>query len=139
MDEERRLRYRDKTSWIQNRIELIESWLGEVPDQEMKPDTKTTLAVFKAFQEIVEAMMDINAMHLRDQDYPARDDYSNIEKTDTFSQVQKDLLRGMNGLRNRIIHRYNATDEKLALTGIAESLVDIPGLILVFEEWIRKT
>ncbi|HWQ64777.1 MAG TPA: HepT-like ribonuclease domain-containing protein [Methanospirillum sp.] len=44
----------------------------------------------------------------------------------------------MNGLRNRIIHRYNGTDEVLALAGIEKSLPDIRLLILVIEEWIRK-
>ena len=46
---------------------------------EQIPDTKTILAVFKAFQEIVEATMDIIAMYLRDQGMAARDDYLKSE------------------------------------------------------------
>jgi len=137
MDEDRRLRYRDKILWILNRIDLIITWMNEVPDWEMMPDMKTILAIFKAYQEIVEASMDIIAMHLRDQGSAARDDYSNIESSDSFTLSQKELLRGMNGLRNRVIHRYNATDERLALTGIKQSLDDIRTLIMVFEEWSR--
>lgn len=138
MDENRRLRYRDKILWILNRIRLIETWFDEIPKEEKIPDIKTTLAIFKAYQEIVEAIMDIIAMYLRDQDIAARDDYSNIDRIDLFSPGQKELLRGMNGLRNRIIHRYNATDEQLALTGISESLVDIRSLISVIDAWIDQ-
>ena len=81
--------------------------------------------------------MDITAMYLRDRDIPSRDDYSNIERIDLFSSLQKQLLREINGLRNRIIHRYNGTDEVLALTGISRSLPEIHSLISTVEQWIN--
>jgi len=105
----------------------------------LKPDTKTTLVIFKAYQEIVEATMDIIAMYIRDQGIAARDDYSNIDVITLFSDKEKELLRAMNGLRNRIIHRYNATDEKLAIIGINDSLPEVNSLLVVFEEWILKS
>ncbi|MDD1730451.1 MAG: DUF86 domain-containing protein, partial [Methanospirillum sp.] len=92
----------------------------------------------KAFQEIAEAYMDCISMVLRDSQIPARDDYSNIDRIDLFTQDQKLLLREMNGLRNRIIHRYNGTDEIRAITGIAGSLPAIRSLILVIDEWIQN-
>ncbi len=134
MDEDRRLRYRDKILWIFGRADLIETWLKESKDSH-EIDTKTRLAIFKAFQEITEATMDCISMFLRDNQVPSRDDYSNIERTDLFSPDQKQLLREMNGLRNRIIHRYNGTDEDLALAGIAQSLPEIRSLTQVIEEW----
>lgn len=138
MDEDRKLRYQEKIHWIKNRMVLIETWTIEFSQKKMKPDTKTTLAIFKAYQEIVEATMDIMAMCIRDQGIAARDDYSNIDAITLFSDKQKELLRAMNGLRNRIIHRYNATDEKLAINGINDSLPEVSSLLVVFEEWILK-
>jgi len=137
MDEDRRLRYCDKIFWIQGRADLIQTWLKEY-DGDQNPDTKTILAVFKAFQEITEATMDCLSMYMRDNQVPARDDYSNIDRIDLFLPEQKQLLREMNGLRNRIIHRYNGTDEILAIAGIEKSLPDILLLIQVIEEWIRR-
>ncbi|HWQ68108.1 MAG TPA: DUF86 domain-containing protein [Methanospirillum sp.] len=138
MNEDRRLRYRDKILWIQDRASLIDLWLGDEKPEDLISDTKTLLAIFKAFQEIVEATMDIIAMCLRDMDIPSRDDYSNINRIDLFSFDQKQLLREMNGMRNRIIHRYNGTDEVMALSGIAHSLPHILSLIPVVEAWILR-
>ena len=138
MNEDRRLRYRDKLLWIHNRSSLIETWTGEKEMQDY-PDQKTTLAIFQAFHEIAEAFMDLIAMMLRDMDIPARDDYSNIDKISLFSPEQKDILRGMNGLRNRIIHRYNGTDEHQALLGISEVLTEIPALTRACEEWLNTS
>lgn len=137
MDEDRRLRYRDKIFWIRNRADLITSWTGKVCPEDLISDTRTVLAVFKSFQEISEAFMDLVAMYLRDNRIPPRDDYVNIERVDLFSSSQKQLLREMNGLRNRIVHRYNGTDELLALSGILGSLPDILLLVQVIEEWIE--
>jgi uncharacterized protein YutE (UPF0331/DUF86 family) len=137
MEEDRRFRYRDKILWILNRIGLIEAWSDNFSGKEAMPDTKTLLAIFKAYQEVVEAIMDIIAMYLRDQNIGARDDYSNIERIDLLSEEQKEVLRGMNGLRNRIIHRYNSTDERLAMSGIVESLTYVHQIIMVFDKWLN--
>jgi len=50
MDESRIRRYRDKLNIIKRRIEQIEEWMGD-----FTKDEKTRLAVYKAFQEIVES------------------------------------------------------------------------------------
>lgn len=44
----------------------------------------------------------------------------------------------MNGMRNRIMHRYNGTDELLALTGISRSMTAIRAIVGVMEQWISK-
>lgn len=82
--------------------------------------------------------MDIIAIILRDTNISSRDDYKNIEKVDFFSYENKQLLREMNGLRNRIIHRYNGTDDSLALAGITQSTEIIRNLIRVIEKWINN-
>jgi uncharacterized protein YutE (UPF0331/DUF86 family) len=138
MDEDRRDRYRDKIFWILDRMDLIETWLDEISPEIPISDIKTLLAIFKAFQEVVEATMDFIAMYLRDSGIPSRDDYSNIDRIDLFSIDQKGTIRAMNGMRNRIMHRYNGTDELLALTGISRSMTTIRAIVGVMEQWISK-
>jgi uncharacterized protein YutE (UPF0331/DUF86 family) len=82
--------------------------------------------------------MDYIAMYLRDNNIPPRDDYSNTDKTDIFSPAQKQLLREMNGLGNRIIHRYNGTDENLAIQEIFEVLPEINMVRENFLIWTEK-
>jgi len=138
MDQERKDRYLDKLKWIHDRSRFIDVWLGELLDFQNNTDTKTVLAIFKAFQEITESFMDCIAMYLRDNNIPPRDDYANIDRVELFSNDQKQLLREMNSLRNRIIHRYNGTDEYLALTGISHSLSEIVSLTDTFQIWIEN-
>ncbi|MFW6145138.1 MAG: hypothetical protein ACOC55_06155 [Candidatus Natronoplasma sp.] len=52
MDEERISRYRDKISIVDKRRDDISSWIQE-------RDEKSTLAVYKAYQEMIEAFTDL--------------------------------------------------------------------------------
>lgn len=58
---ERKKRYQEKIKLIEKRISEIEEWLNET---EKKETEKTTLACYKAFQEIAEAFFDLLAMKL---------------------------------------------------------------------------
>jgi hypothetical protein len=92
MDQERKDRYLDKLKWIHDRSRFIDVWLGELLDFQNNTDTKTVLAIFKAFQEITESFMDCIAMYLRDNNIPPRDDYANIDRVELFSNDQKQLF-----------------------------------------------
>jgi len=102
-------------------------------------DEMPLLAIFKAYQEVIECLMDLIAMNLRDTDLPARDDYSNIERISLFSKKDQQVLSEMNGLRNRIIHRYNSTDERIALERIECFLPLIEDRLEDFSRWIQNS
>jgi hypothetical protein len=51
MDQERKDRYPDTLYWIHHRSELINTWQEDLSESHTFPDTKTVLAMFKAFQE----------------------------------------------------------------------------------------
>ncbi len=74
---ERASRYKDKLSLISKRVEQIESWLSLVSPEEFLEDDKTRLASYKAFQEMMEACLDIVAMMGKDSGVVPKDDYSN--------------------------------------------------------------
>lgn len=64
MEIERAGRYKDKTNIILKRASQIESWVQDISSDQFLEDDRTKLATYKAFQEIVEACMDIVAKDL---------------------------------------------------------------------------
>ena len=91
--EERAKRYRDKLNIILRRMEQINEWT-DIKANEFIKDEKTKLAVYKAFQEIVESCMDIISMMCKDSKIPPKDDYTNIgEISKRIRGVNEDILK----------------------------------------------
>ena len=66
--------------------------------------------------------MDIVAMACKDKKIVPRDDYTNIENLDFIDESIKGVLIEANGLRNRLVHRYNQSDDLVAFVSIKELL-----------------
>ncbi|MEM3029877.1 MAG: DUF86 domain-containing protein [Thermoproteota archaeon] len=129
---ERRIRYMDKLAHIDRRMANIESWL---PSQD---EEKTRLALYKAFQEIVEAFFDIISMKLVELKIPPKDDYTNIlliEEKGLIDKETSNILRSANGLRNRLIHSYNKLSDRLALESIKTLLPKLAKIRKDLESW----
>lgn len=126
MEIERAKRYRDKLNLILERTADIEDWTSiEISD--FISDKKTRLAVYKAFQELQEAALDIVAMSCRDSRIISKDDYANVEalyQKNIIDERLKNALIESNGLRNRLVHRYNTLDDRTAFESILELLPD---------------
>ncbi|KYK33039.1 MAG: hypothetical protein AYK18_05135 [Theionarchaea archaeon DG-70] len=140
MDEDRLKRYWDKINLVSRRSNEIKRWTAMQPD-DFITDEKTKLATYKAFQEIVEACMDMVAMICKDSKIPPKDDYTNIDLLGniiSFKNMKKTLIEA-NGLRNRLVHRYNTTDDLLAFESIKEILPGISKFIEGVKKWIRQT
>lgn len=114
MAKERKNRYREKTEFIEKRFTELEEWIiGE--------DEKTKLASYKAFQEIMEALFDLIAMLIRDRGKLVEDDHKNIDKLAEIGIINardSEILHDANGLRNRIVHKYNKIDDAIAKESI---------------------
>ena len=120
MKEERKKRYKEKIDYAKDRISDLEDWLYKDAEER-----KTFFASEKAFQEAIEALADISAMMLSDLSLSVKDDYSNIEKLKEkkiLSKDEADVMAEANGLRNRIIHRYNHVDENIFVESAKELL-----------------
>ncbi len=137
MDEDRLKRYWDKINLISKRSAEIKEWTAISP-QEFLADEKTKLATYKAFQEIVEACMDVVAMMCKDSKIPPEDDYTNIELLRNNHKHMEPLIEA-NGLRNRLVHRYNTTDDLLVFESIKEILPEITRFIAGVKIWIKET
>lgn len=141
MDEERAKRYRDKLNLISERANDIKSWIDVSSAEEFISDKKTKLAVYKACQEIIEGSMDLLAMICRDVKIVPKDDYTNIGalcEKGVINPKLKQMLADANGLRNRLVHRYNVLDDKIAFESIKGLLPAFEEFVAVVEEWLRK-
>jgi len=140
MEIERAKRYRDKLNLILERTADIEDWTSiEISD--FISDKKTRLAVYKAFQELVEASFDIVAMACRDSRIISKDDYANVEalyQKNILDERLKNALIESNGLRNRLVHRYNTLDDRTAFESILELLPDFKYFTEVMDKWLEK-
>ena len=131
-------RYKDKINIIIKRANQIEGWVQDFSSDQFLEDDRTKLATYKAFQEIVEACMDVVAMMCKDMDLVPKDDYSNIDNIDLIDKNMKTALAAANGLRNRLVHRYNQTDDRIALESINALLPELSSFVEMVELWIRE-
>ncbi len=133
MDEKRIKRYRDKISVVVKRRDNISEWMDE-------KDEKSILAIYKAYQELIEAFTDIFAMMLKDMDSVVEDDYSNIEKLRVeglLNEEQSALMKQANGLRNRLVHEYNGIERETALRSMTHIDQQLEGILEEIEGWIN--
>gem|GEM_PF-186214 len=134
VDEKRIARYIDKLRHMEERIGDVVSWIDEA-----KTDKKSRLAVYKAAQEAIEAACDVVAMFLKDEGYPPKDDYTNIQRWGKLMDEQlSECLKVANGLRNRLVHHYNGVDDRLALKSIMEITPCLEKFIEVIKSWLKK-
>jgi uncharacterized protein YutE (UPF0331/DUF86 family) len=138
MKPERAGRYRDKLDLIILRAGQAHSWLDEEDPEDFLADDKTKLATYKAFQEAVEASMDLVAMMCKDLGSTPQDDYGNLDRLEVLGESSREVLKEANGLRNHLIHRYNRRDDQLARQSMADL---IPGIFAFTKEvaaWLER-
>ena len=139
MDIDRAKRYKDKINRASRRADQIGDWALSNSNLDFAGDEKTQLATYKAFQEMTEACLDIVAMICKDSGNIPRDDYTNIQSLEWMDQGIKVSLAEANGLRNRIVHRYNHTDDLIALESMRAILPQLRKFLEEVELWIRKS
>ena len=135
---ERAGRYKDKLDIIFKRAGQAQDWLEEVSSEVFLEDDKTKLASYKAFQEAVEACMDLVAMMCKDLGIKPHDDYGNLESLGDLTEGSKKVLIEANGLRNHLVHRYNNRDDLLALDSMRGLLSGIMAFGEEVEAWLEK-
>lgn len=90
------------------KIEMLEKEVEFLKTSELRDETAKR-AVFYSLQVSVEILMDICAMRVKDIGLTVEDDYTNIEKLqreDIITEDDAEILKGYNGMRNIIVHRY---------------------------------
>ena len=124
MDELRSKRYKDK---IQHIFDYIHD-LPLIPKNELEKR-----GIFYSLQTSIEAMVDLIAMLVKDLGIQVKDDNYNINEIIKIKKLNPELgekLSQANGLRNIIVHRYNAVDDQIIL----DSVQEVKDLLL---KWVR--
>ncbi|MHA1589959.1 MAG: type VII toxin-antitoxin system HepT family RNase toxin [Candidatus Njordarchaeales archaeon] len=141
ISEKRLKRYYEKIAHAEKRISQINEWIAGYTEKDFVNDEKTKLAVYKAFQEAVESIMDIIAMMCKDEGIPPRDDYMNIEalhEAGLINEALREKLVEANGLRNRLVHHYNKLSDEKAFQSILELLDSLLKTLDGVREWITE-
>lgn len=111
MSEEVTRRFRQKVETIKDRLTfIVENFVGIVEVQENRILKK---ALYKEYQELVEAASDVCAMILKEEGMMIKDDYTNLEGL-RFLFVPE-MIKGLkraNGLRNVLVHEYSGVIDK---------------------------
>jgi len=138
LTQERTNRYLQKLGVIEERSAEIGEWSSSA--DEFAHDAKTRLATYKAFQDATEACMDIVAMLCKDIGIAPHDDYVNIESLNgkVLTKEVCSALAAANGLRNRLVHRYNRLDDTLAFESIGELMPRISEFAEEVKAWMKK-
>lgn len=134
IDEQRKKRYNEKVQLVDERLKDVEDLISDFDNKINR------LACYKAFQEIVEGLFDMIAMFLKDKNKVVEDDYANIDKLEDIKIIEKDdavVLREANGLRNRVIHKYNKTDDNTAKESILNLKPKLEEILEKFKEAIK--
>ena len=126
-----------KCEMLIDRVEFIDRHIAEA----ILTDRILRKAMYKEFQEAVEAATDICALVRRSLDSSAQDDYSNVDYLVEREIIPADLGRSLkeaNGLRNRLVHEYDGVNDRMAynsITRLTEALRTFSGVIL---EWLPR-
>jgi len=137
MNEDIKKRIMEKVEIVIERIEFIEEHLSN----EILGNRILRKAMYKEFQEAVEAVSDVCAMLRRGLNSSAKDDYSNIDFLVEHAILEErtaEKLKEANGLRNRLIPGYDSVDDETACYAIIELIEDLRDFTVMVLEWIRK-
>lgn len=110
----RKKRYKEKIEFAEKRLMEVEEWINDESE-------KGKLSSYKAFQESAEAIFDFIAMLIKDKGKLVEDDYKNTEKLAELGIIDRkdsEILHEVNGLRNRLVHKYNRLDDATAKESI---------------------
>ncbi|MFZ2070952.1 MAG: DUF86 domain-containing protein [Halobacteriota archaeon] len=135
MNEAINKRILEKVETVIERVEFIEEHLS----QQILSDRILRKALYKEFQEAVEAASDVCAMLRRGLNSSAKDDYSNIDflvENGILELRIGEKIKEANGLRNRLIHGYDGVDDAPACYAITELIDDLKKFSVVVLEWI---
>lgn len=143
MDDQRKNRYLDKISNLNKYYKLLKEWFysKKIEELSQEQDFQAIFAIYHAVQLIIEVIIDLSAMIVKDTNYQARDSYSNFEALLREKIITPELhntLKELNGLRKRIVHNYNGLIDQIAWQTISNNLLKIPKFQEIIELWLKK-
>jgi len=133
---------------INDKIREIEDYLSELDEimpqnfHEYKTDLKTKAACERYFEKIMEAVVDLAFLMIKDKGYkiPEEDKeaFDILANEKIIPQELSIRLKEAKGMRNIIAHEYGKTDDELIFHSITEELTsDVNKLIKSLKKQLR--
>ena len=125
-------RYQKKQTYIVDSLVFI---------QPLSSDELRNRGVLYSIQTVIEGVIDIVAMLVKDLGMMVEEDSKNIQKLLDYKNLNQkmgeDLVRA-NGFRNLIVHRYNGISENKVSEAIEEIQQIIPKWLKIVEEVLHE-
>lgn len=117
---------------INDKIEEIENYLSELLEIIPKSfdgylhDLKTKAACERYFEKIIEAIIDLAFLIIKDKNFKIPEDDKNafdiLVEEEIISKELAEKLKDAKGMRNLIAHEYGIVDDELVFHSITEEL-----------------
>lgn len=118
---------------LQDKIEEIEKYLSELEEimpnnfQEYRSDLKTKAACERYFEKIIEAVVDLAFLTIKDKGYKVPEEdkeaFDILEKEELIPRELAGKIKDAKGMRNILAHEYGKIDDELVFHSITEELV----------------
>ncbi len=132
---------RRKLAAIARNLEDLQP-IADLTLSEYLSDRLRRKAVERLLQEVVEAAVDVNLHMLRTLDVELPGDYytSFIElgRRGVIPQELAEQLAPAAGLRNRLVHEYDAIDDSIVLDAVRLAGKDFRAFIAAMDEYLRQ-
>ena len=130
---------------INDKLKEIEDYLEEllniIPNkfEEYKGDHKTIAACERYFERIIESIVDLCFLVIKEKDFKMPEDeekvFDILEQEGILPNQLTDKLKDAKGMRNIIAHEYGKVDDELVFEAITEQLEkDVKEFIKSIEE-----
>jgi len=117
---------------INDKIKEIEGYLSELEEimpknfHEYKTDLKTKAACERYFEKIIEAVIDLAFLIIKDEGYKIpegdKEAFDILAHEKIISQELATKFKEAKGMRNIIAHEYGKTDDELIFHSITQEL-----------------
>ena len=135
-------------SRIKDKIEEIEKYLSDLEEfipltfEDYKQDLKTKAACEHYFEKIIEAVIDLTFLIIKEQNLgiPEEDKqaFDILFDNGLISEEISEKLKDAKGMRNIITHEYAKIDDELVFESVAEQLIpDVRKFIKELERFIK--
>jgi len=135
-------RINDKIQEIEKFLEELESVLPKDLDEYLN-NFKIKAICERHFEKIVEAVVDISFLIIREKKFESpTDDENSFEILSNHNIISKELsikLKAAKGMRNIIAHEYGKIDDKLVFEAVTQELIkDVNEFINQIEKELKR-
>ncbi len=120
------MRITDKTGEIEDYLAELEGFMpGSFKEYER--DAKTKAACERYFEKIIEAVVDLAYLVIKDKGLKIPDDdkgvFDILAEAELITESLASKLKDAKGMRNIISHEYGTVDDEIVFNSITEDLV----------------